>query len=56
MTAALQDVADAARAYRAAEAEETPRLWRGKRLHDLGIALDRALEHLDAPPETLSDG
>lgn len=34
----------AARAYRAAEQDGTPRLWRGKALQDLANALDDALE------------
>ncbi len=41
---ALLHVADVARSYRKMEQEDTPRLWRGKKLHDLGLALDEALE------------
>jgi hypothetical protein len=36
-----------AQAYRATEQDGTPRLWRGKHLNDLGIALDEALEQFD---------
>jgi hypothetical protein len=40
----LLAVIQAAHAYRAAEQNGTPRLWRGKELHDLGMKLDDALE------------
>ena len=35
-----------AREYRAAEQDGTPRMFRGKKLHDLGAALDSALAAL----------
>lgn len=47
----LRAIAGAARAYRKAEQEGTPRLWRGKDLHDLAAELDSKLEalyHFDA--------
>lgn len=37
-------VIDAARAYRQAELDGTPRMWRGKQLQDLATALDEALD------------
>lgn len=36
-------VIEAADAYRTAEQDGTPRLWKGKDLHDLAMALDDAL-------------
>lgn len=41
-------VIDAARAYRRAELDGTPRMWRGKALQDLATALDEAIEVYDA--------
>jgi hypothetical protein len=38
------DTIDAAKAYRAAEQDGTPRLWRGKSLQDLASRLDDTLE------------
>lgn len=43
-TAAPGQALAAAIAYRAAEQDNTPRMWRGKDLHELGMALDAALE------------
>lgn len=39
-------VIQAAHAYRKAEQDRTPRLWRGKDLHDLGLKLDDALDRV----------
>lgn len=39
----LRNIAFATAEYRAAEREDTPRIWRGKRLQDAGEALDAAL-------------
>ena len=50
--AMLLRVYDAAKKYRAEEQADTPRLWRGKKLHDLGIELDAAIEDYAA----LADG
>jgi hypothetical protein len=44
-------VVDAARAYREAEMDGTPRFFRGKHLHDLGRALSTALAAL-SPSES----
>lgn len=52
--AALRDAFLAAKAYRAAEQDGTPRLWRGKDLHDLAMQLDTALERLQALDEAYS--
>lgn len=41
-------VIDAARAYRLAELDGTPRMWRGKDLQALATVLDEALEALEA--------
>lgn len=41
-------VVKAAEKYRKAEQDGTPRMWRGKDLHDLSAALDMALEALSA--------
>lgn len=41
-------VIQAALAYRKAEQDGTPRMWRGKTLHDLGLKLDDALEAVEA--------
>lgn len=41
-------VIDAARAYRLAELNGTPRMWRGKDLQALATVLDEALEALEA--------
>ena len=35
-------------AYRRAEQNGTPRMWRGKDLHDLGLKLDDAIEAIVA--------
>lgn len=48
MPAEMQAVIDAAVAYRAQEHADTPRMFRGKDLHELGLALDAALERLSA--------
>lgn len=37
-------IEEAATAYRRAEQDGTPRLWRGKDLHELGLALDETVE------------
>jgi signal transduction histidine kinase len=50
----LETVATTARHYRSAECEETPRMWRGKRLQDLANLLDNALDALD--PEDSNTG
>lgn len=50
----LEAVAELAARYRAMEQDGTPRLVRGKRLHDMGLALDDALAELpiaDLPME-----
>jgi hypothetical protein len=54
---ALAVVIEAARAYREAETDGTPRMYRGKALQDLANALDDTLAALDTPsspslPET----
>lgn len=50
--ARLRAVERAAAAYRQAEQDGTPRMWRGKALHDLATALDDALAAVaPAPPE-----
>lgn len=38
-----EKVIQAAKRYRAEEQDGTPRLWRGKKLHDLGLRLDKAI-------------
>lgn len=51
-------VIEAARAYREEDANDTPRMWKGKKLHDLAMALDERLEALDAlaaQPEAAHD-
>jgi pyruvate kinase len=42
----MDAVIDAAIAYRKAEQDSTPRIWRGKDLQDLATALDNAIEAL----------
>lgn len=42
----LRNIAFVTAEYRAAEQEDTPRIWRGKRLQDAGEALDAALEEV----------
>ncbi|HZT90362.1 MAG TPA: hypothetical protein VFA12_20645 [Stellaceae bacterium] len=49
--ARLRKVVEAARRYRDAETDGTPRLWRGKDLQDLANTLDEALAELDAAQE-----
>lgn len=52
-------VIDAARAYRQAETDGTPRMWRGKELQDLANALDAAIDEYDsgrAPEQEQHDG
>jgi transcription elongation factor Elf1 len=43
----LSAVVDAARAYRTAESDDTPRMWRGKALQDLANDLDDRIAALD---------
>lgn len=52
----LLRVVATARAYRAAETDGTPRLWRGKALQDLANDLDDALEKLSRAAESAGDG
>lgn len=49
---ALAAVVRAARRYRGAEQDGTPRLWRGKDLQKIASALDNALEVLDGTEQT----
>jgi hypothetical protein len=44
--AELEKVAEAARRYRAEDSDDTPRIWKGKKLHDLAMKLDDALAAL----------
>jgi hypothetical protein len=46
--AAMLAVVGAAQAYRDMEDQQTPRMFRGKELHELGMALDAALDRLKA--------
>ena len=43
----LRKIEKAAVAYRLEDSEDTPRMWKGKKLHELAMALDAALH-----PET----
>jgi hypothetical protein len=49
--AEAQPIIDAARRYRQAETDGTPRMWRGKELQDLANVLDEALGALDDSAE-----
>ena len=48
----LEALVEAARTYRAAVADCTPRMWHGKALQDLADKLDNAIARYDAASET----
>lgn len=52
---ALVSIVASARNYRAAEQDGTPRLWRGRELHELAVVLDDALEEFNGSGASQAD-